>query len=397
MRRRSWTVRAIMPAIYFAVAVLLALVSLEPRFATPLWSTVALGAAGLAALATRARYPLPALGGALVVAVFSLAVGTGAETIVVAIVLYGIAVGCRGFVAWACFAVALAFGALGAWVFTARLANGPSLWGSPPVNPRDVTADWIFAFAVFAVALLVTTLLGTSAGQRQRHVRTLLERAEQLAHERDQQAEIAAARERERIAREMHDVIAHSLSVMIAISDGAHAAADERPDEAKVAIARVSETGRRTLGEVRRLLGGVRRVPEGSGSVYSPQPDATQLPALVEQFTTAGLPVRMTVTGSPTDDPAVGLTVYRIVQESLTNVLRHARDVTAVLVALTWTPEEVAILVEDSASPAAAAQNAGRGLVGMAERVAMFDGSVESSPRAGGGWRVKAHLRWGDR
>lgn len=397
MARSSWMLRTIAPAVYLAVAILLALVSAEPRFATPVWVTAALAAGGVAVLAARARHRLPALAGALLLAVLSLAVGTGAETLLVVIALYGIGVHRSGVVAWLCFVVALAFSAVGAWVFTARLAKGPSLWGSPPVTPRDMTADWIFTLAAFAVVLLVTILLGTSSGQRRRYVDALVERAERLARERDQEAEIAVARERERIAREMHDVIAHSLSVMIAISDGAHAAADERPAEAKVAIARVSETGRRTLGEVRRLLGGVRRPPHEAAPTYLPQPDVTQLPALLDQFRAAGLPVRQEVTGRPIDDPAVGLTVYRIVQESLTNVLRHSRDVMAVQVSLTWTREAVTIIVEDSSAPAGDPQHAGRGLVGMAERVALFDGSVEWGPREGGGWRVEARLEWGER
>src|SRR5690606_20985517 len=120
----------------------------------------------------------------------------------------------------------------------------------------------------------------------------------------------ARALERERIAREMHDVIAHSLSVMIAISDGAHAAVDGSPKQAKEAIGRVAETGRRTLGEVRRLLGSVRA---DSGVAHAPQPDARQLAALAQEFVAAGLPVRLTVSGEPSSDPALGLTVYRIV------------------------------------------------------------------------------------
>ncbi|MFB2585373.1 sensor histidine kinase [Herbiconiux liukaitaii] len=429
VRRRPWIADAVVFAGYGLVVVCLALVSLEPRFGTPWWAPTLLGVAGLALLALRVRWPLPALAGAIVVAVLSLAVGTGAECLLVLITLYGVGLRRPAHVAWVCTGVAIASGALGAWVFTTRLASGPSLWGSPPVTPRDAAVDWALSFAAVVVLLLLASLLGTTAGGRRRRVAALEERAEQLARERDQQAEIASARERERIAREMHDVIAHSLSVMIAMADGAHAAAEERPDEAKIAIGRVAETGRRTLGEVRRLLGSVRGDdPAGENPTpanptaesptagsppahpfQSPQPDATRLPALVEEFSRAGLPIRFTVSGPPSTDPAIGLTVYRIVQESLTNVLRHARGVRDVEVTVAWIDGDVTILVRDHSATPGSPRDAGRGILGMNERVALFGGTVEVGPvevgpvegsavevgpQGGGGWRVSARLPW---
>jgi signal transduction histidine kinase len=393
IRSRPSAVRGAVWAGYVLVAACAALISLEPRFETPWWVTALLGAAGLAVLAARSRWLLPAFAGALVLALLSLAVGTGAECLLVVITLYRVGVQRPATLAWAYFGVAMAFGALGALVFTARLSSGPSLWGSPPVTPRDATLDWAAAYVAIAVTLLIANLLGTNAGQRRRSLAALVERAEQLARERDQQAEIASAQERERIAREMHDIIAHSLSVIIAVADGAHAAADERPDEAKKAIARVAETGRRTLGEVRRLLGSVRGEQE-SVDPHSPQPDATQLPALVEDFREAGLPVQLTMSGAPSIDPAVGLTVYRIVQESLTNVLRHARGIEQVKVVVSWTADDVTILVWDRTSAPTSSTDAGRGILGMRERVALFDGDVEAGPHRDGGWQVRARLHW---
>lgn len=392
-RSRPSAASAAVWASYVFVAACLALISLEPRFETPWWVTALLGAAGLAVLAARRRWLLAAFAGALVLALLSLAVGTGAECLLVVITLYRLGMRHPATLAWACFGVAMAFGALGAMVFTARLSSGPSLWGSPPVTPRDATLDWAAAYVAIAVTLLIANLLGTNAGQRRRNLAALVERAEQLARERDQQAEIASAQERERIAREMHDIIAHSLSVIIAVADGAHAAADERPDEAKTAIARVAETGRRTLGEVRRLLGSVRGEHEGVDP-HSPQPDATQLPALVEDFREAGLPVQLTMSGAPSIDPAVGLTVYRIVQESLTNVLRHARGVQQVKVVVSWMADDVTILVRDRTSVPTSSTDAGRGILGMRERVALFNGGVEAGPHREGGWQVCARLHW---
>ncbi|MBT2483502.1 MULTISPECIES: sensor histidine kinase [unclassified Microbacterium] len=384
---------------YLLVAVSLLVISAEPRFGTPLWISAGSAVCGVGVLVVRRRHPRVALAAALLLTIFSLAVGTGAESILVVITLYRVAATRTAVGAWSWFGAAMAFGVLGAATFTARLARGPSLWGSPPVTPRDPFVDGLVVFGAIAAVLLITALLGTSAGQRRRSLDALVERAEQLSREREQLAEIAVARERERIAREMHDVIAHSLTVMIAISDGARAAADERPDEAKIAIARVAETGRRTLGEVRRLLGAVRQPDEPTEPSHAPQPDATQIAALVDGFAAAGLPVQFAETGTATADPAVGITVYRIVQESLTNVLRHAQGVDSVSVALEWAEHDVTIRVEDAAASVSRnldQQDAGRGILGMKERVAMFDGSLEIGPREGGGWRVCAHLHWED-
>jgi signal transduction histidine kinase len=206
----------------------------------------------------------------------------------------------------------------------------------------------------------------------------------------------------------MHDVIAHSLTVMIAVSDGARLAADENPQQAKEAIGRVAETGRRTLSEVRRLLGTVRD-GESASTVepalagareaqpqHAPQPDAGRLPALVQEFADAGLPVRMTLSGRPPADAALGLTVYRIVQESLTNSLRHATDLQSVEVHVDWLADEVGIVVQDtSASPPASVitETVGRGLLGMQERAALYNGMIEAGPQDLG-WRVAARLHW---
>lgn len=383
-------------ASFAVVAVFLGALSIDPRFGTEWWIAGLLAIAGLVTLAVRARHPLLALCGASALALISLAIGTGAECLLVLLVLYGATVRLSPVAAWIGFVGTTLFGALGAWIFASRLATGPSLWGSPPLTARDGLLDWAVICAIFVVSILVVTLIGTSVGQRRRYVDALIERAEQLARERDQQALLASARERERIAREMHDVIAHSVSVMIAIADGAYAAADQRPAEAKRAIGRVAETGRRTLGEVRRLLGSVRDEEGEVDGMHAPQPNATQLNALVEEFLDAGLPVWCTVSGPPSPDPAVGLTVYRLVQESLTNVLRHASAVERVTVTVAWAAQSVLITVRDSGSVTVPAGQAGRGILGMRERVALFDGSIEAGPHCDNGWQVTACLQWED-
>ena len=393
-RDRSSITNALLFLTYAVVAAGLAMLSLEPPHVTPLWAMATLGIFGLAVLAFRQRYPRGAFAVAMVLAVLSLAVGSGAEAILAVIAVYSAGVRRSAVAAWLCFGVAMVCGTLGAWALTARGSLAPPILGlQPPIDPRDSLLDWANVYLVIAVVLLIATLLGTNVGHRQRHIGELVDRAERLARERDQQAETARALERERIAREMHDVIAHSLSVMIAMSDGAHAAAAERPGDARDAIARVAETGRRTLGEVRRLLGSVRGERGGLATEHAPQPDASQLASLVAEFVAAGLPVRLEVTGATTTDPGLGLTVYRIVQESLTNVLRHARRVNRVTVQVSWTPDDVTIVVHDMSSSVAGSLNTGRGLLGMQERVALYEGVIEAGPQEDGGWRVHARLQ----
>lgn len=381
-------------AIYGVTAVGLAVLSLEPPYVTPLWTMLVLAAGAFATLAVRHRHPRIVFAAAMVLSVLSLAFGSGAEGLLAVFALYDVGVRSRATVTWMHFGFAVVAAAVGSLALTMRGRALPPVLGlQPPVAARDSMVDWANFFVVIVAILLITTLLGTSVGHRRRYIGELVHRAEQLARERDQQAETARAHERERIAREMHDIIAHSLSVMIAISDGAHAASDTRPAEAKEAIARVADTGRKTLSEVRRLLGSVRGE---DAAEHAPHPDASQLASLVQEFTAAGLPVRLDVTGHPPADPALGLTVYRIVQESLTNALRHARRVTRVDATVDWGDDEVTIVVQDVASVVASPSDAGRGLLGMQERVALYDGEIEAGPH-GGGWRVLARLRWEDR
>lgn len=380
--------------VYVLIACGLGTLSREQPHVTPIWSIVGLTVGGLVLVTFWRRAPWFAFATAMTLTLLSFASGTGAEAFLVVVALFRIGVTRSARVAWASFAITMLCGAIGAVILAYRIRFGPSLWGvTIPTNDRDSFVDWANCYVVIGVVALIVTLIGMNIGHRGRYVRSLVLRAEQVERERDQQAEIAVARERERIAREMHDVIAHSLSVMIALADGASASTTNRPDEANRAITRVSETGRRTLDEVRRLLGNVRGEVEASFSESGPQPDASQLPALVAEFVDAGLPVRFEVTGIPTDDPGLGLAVYRIVQESLTNVLRHSRSVRDVVVQTSWSENEVSILIEDSSAPAATAMRAGRGILGIRERTALYDGTVEAGPLNGGGWRVVARMQ----
>ena len=391
--RKSWIAESTLTAGYLVVALLLGLLSSEPPHVTPLWSMLLLTVGGVMLIAIHRRFSRIMFVGAMLLSVLSFICGTGAEFFLVLISLYRAGAHRSARAAWASLVITLAFSMLGALILAYRLTVGPSLWGTNiPMSGRDSALDWLNSVTILVVLALIVTLLGVNVGHRRRYVGALVNRAEQMERERDQQAEIAGALERERIAREMHDVIAHSLSVMIAMADGAHASAIERPAEAQRAIGRVAETGRRTLDEVRRLLGTVRGEEEVLHTGYIPQPDSTQIPTLIAEFREAGLPVREKHTGVPSEDRVLGLTVYRIVQESLTNVLRHGRSTQNVLVTTAWTHTEVTIVVEDESAPTSLSEHPGRGIVGIRERAALYDGTVEAGPREGGGWHVSVRL-----
>jgi signal transduction histidine kinase len=228
-------------------------------------------------------------------------------------------------------------------------------------------------------ALVVTfALLGTAQRTQRQYLSVLEERADRLAHERDQQALIAAAAERQRIAREMHDIVAHSVSVMIALSEGAAARAEKDPPQAKASMRQVAAIGRDALSELRKVLT-VLREPEAGDR--RPQPTVAALEFLVEDVTAAGLPVALSVRGNAEALPeAVQVTVFRIVQEALTNVLKHAQEPTQAWVAVEASPQAVVVTVRDDGGPtiqrAPPPCGSGNGLAGMRERAQLFAGSM---------------------
>lgn len=378
---------------YLSLAIGFGYLSVESSLRTPLWGLLLLGAGGIATVLARGRRPALSFAAALVLLLLTFCIGSGAEAVLVLPTLYRAGTTRSARQAWAALALAAPTGVAAALLLSFRVRLGPPLLGlAPRAAVEDWPTDWLSTAALFLGLALITTLLGINVGHRRRHIAGLVERAEQLRRERDQQISIAGAAERERISREMHDVIAHSLSVMVALADGAQASAALRPEESQRAIGRVAETGRRTLGEVRRLLETVR---EGEGTAPPPPPASSgleQLPSLVEGFRDAGLPVRMELRGRLEAEAVLGLTIYRIVQESLTNVLRHAREVRTVLVRVLVAEDEVTLLVEDTSAPTRPSATPGRGLVGIRERAAFYGGHVRAGPRAGGGWRVEVRL-----
>jgi signal transduction histidine kinase len=222
-----------------------------------------------------------------------------------------------------------------------------------------------------------------------------------LERERERDVELAAAAERARIAREMHDIVAHNIAVMIALADGAAYTISQDPDQAATLMGHVSQTGRSALTEMRRTLGILRR-PEDSMPGNAPQPALAELGAMISTVREAGLPVRLTVSGQPFPLPASAqLTLYRIVQEALTNTMKHA-DAASAHVRLAYQDGKVEIEVTDDGRlggnaapvpPGGGPVAGGHGLAGMRERAAVFGGEVCAGPRPEGGWRVHALLR----
>jgi signal transduction histidine kinase len=258
-------------------------------------------------------------------------------------------------------------------------------------STRDTSLrTFLFLSGLIAAALIA----GVYLRARRVYVASLLERAQRLEIERDQQAQLSAAAERSRIAREMHDVIAHSLAVIIALVDGARAKIGRDPAQADDALASVAGLGRQTLDDTRRLLGVLRSSDDGEG--LSPQPGIAEIPDLVQQAAGTGLATQLRFDGDPFPvAPGPALCAYRIIQEAITNTLKHAVDATRVDVVLAYTGQVLEIDVRDDGARldhALGAGPGGFGLGGMRERAALYDGSVRAGPSGSGGWAVHARL-----
>lgn len=256
-----------------------------------------------------------------------------------------------------------------------------------------------FYIGVFITGTVLAALaLGLYAGTRRAYLRALQERAERLERDRDQEVALAGAAERARIARELHDIVAHHLTVMVALSDGAAAAIPGAPDQAAEAVRAVSATGRRALSDTRGLLG-VLRDDAGDATTREPVPGLADLDTLITRVRAAGLPVTYQLCGVPDGlPPGMQLTVYRLVQEALTNTLKHGGQGTNAVVRLRCDSQEVLVEVEDNGAGQATPVPAGvgRGLTGMQERAAAYGGGVSAGPRPSGGWTVSARLRFNE-
>ncbi|MFC9505915.1 sensor histidine kinase [Streptomyces sp. NPDC057002] len=284
--------------------------------------------------------------------------------------------------------------ALGAGLCAAPLSQ--LRWPSDQTNIAGNIALTVFMAVPFALAWV----LGDSIRTRRAYFAQLEERAARLEKEREAQSKVAVAAERARIARELHDVVAHNVSVMVVQADGAAYVLDAAPDQAKKALETISSTGRQALAEMRRLLGVLRTGEHQEAGEYVPQPDVQQIEDLVEQCRTSGLPVDFKVEGTPRPLPSgVELTAYRIVQEALTNTRKHGGPNAGASVRLVYFDDGLGLLVEDDGKGAphelyeeGGFDGQGHGLIGMRERIGMVGGTLDAGPRPGGGFRISALL-----
>jgi signal transduction histidine kinase len=264
-------------------------------------------------------------------------------------------------------------------------------------TPGLDTAGVVGNIAVFTVAWI----MGFAIRTRRQAEKAKLQEAEERAEAEIQRTGRILAEERLRIAQELHDVVAHSMSVIaVQAGVGSHVLVSQ-PEQARAALDAISTTSRGTLGEMRRLLGVLRG--DDGGRAHAPAPCLADLAALIDDVRAVGLPVVLTVTGAEAAvPPGVELSAYRVVQEALTNVLKHAGPVDEVEVRLDHEPGRLAIeVVDDGRGLAAAAvgprlEGPGHGLLGMRERVELWGGELRVGPAAGGGYRVRAVLPFGE-
>jgi len=253
-------------------------------------------------------------------------------------------------------------------------------------DPHGGASNFVFTAIVFSIAWTIGFLVSGKFHEADE----ARERAARAEREREERARLAVSDERARIARELHDVVGHSVSVMTVQASAARRLLRPQQEKEREALLVVEQTGREALAEMRRMVGVLRR-PEESPAL-APQPSLEQIERLVEQTREAGLPVELSVEGEPVHLPAgVDLTAYRLVQEGLTNAIKHARAGQAEVV-VRYGDGQVELTVTDDGPGGGDGGGGGHGLVGMRERVSVYGGELEAGPRAGGGYRLRARL-----
>jgi signal transduction histidine kinase len=252
--------------------------------------------------------------------------------------------------------------------------------------PTGHTGDFIWDAITFSVAWVI----GFAVGEKFREVDEAKERAELAEREREERARHAVADERARIARELHDVVGHSVSVMTVQASAVRVRLDDDQGQVREALEVVERTGREALAEMRRMVGVLRHPDEAPA--LAPQPSLEQIQSLVERAREAGLPVELRIEGEPVELPAgVDLTAYRLVQEGLTNAIKHARAQRAEVL-VRYAAGEVEVTVSDDGRGGGDGDGSGHGLVGIRERVSVYGGRLEAGVRPEGGFRLRATL-----
>jgi signal transduction histidine kinase len=245
--------------------------------------------------------------------------------------------------------------------------------------------------ARFTALLILVPTAAVAVGMRgwRQRAGDSAERLLRVEAEHEAQTRRAVEAERARIAGELHDVVTHNVSVMVVQAGAARSVLDSSPDDAREALLAVEASGRTAMSELRHLLG-LLAPAGGEEDMLVPQPGAARVPALVERVRAAGLSVELSVTGARDLPPGVDLAAYRVVQEALTNVIKHAGTARAAVV-LEYRPDDLLITVTDDGRPTTEA-GGGRGLIGLRERIGLYGGELDAGPRPGGGWRVRARI-----
>jgi len=275
---------------------------------------------------------------------------------------------------------------------------GPLRW-STAAEGFSISARGIVLFVLAAFVCLGLIVTPYAIGRRVREssaahadrIAAEEDRYQLLLAEREQQARLAESRARATIARELHDIVAHSLSVMIVQAEGGRALATKRPEAAMTALDTIADTGREALNEMRRIVGVLRSEPEHRGADWEPAPSLADIADLVHR---ASDRATLVVHGDPPRvSPALELTIYRVVQEALTNFLKHAGPTATAVVTIAYGPTEIMVeIVDNGPGPEQVATVPGHGLTGMAERVTSMDGRLEAHPLPLGGFVVRAVL-----
>ncbi len=253
----------------------------------------------------------------------------------------------------------------------------------------DAVLGVVAMYAIFAAAWT----LGDNMRTRRAYLRGVEERADRLERERVENVRRATAEEQARIARELHDVIAHSVSVMVVQAAAAGDVFDSNPARAREALTSIEATGRDALAELRRLLGQVRTDGDVAEASFAPQPGLDALAGLADQVRRAGIDVDVNVEGVPVELPAgVDLAAYRVAQEAMTNTLKHA-SASNVAVTVRYRDEHVEVeVVDDGVGDTTDGDGLGHGIIGMRERAALYGGELHAEPQSGGGFRVFVSL-----
>jgi signal transduction histidine kinase len=278
-----------------------------------------------------------------------------------------------------------------------RVSIRAAAWVAVPITVGEIVNNGPHAGRVIPelAVIAIAWVIGDNLRTRRAYLSALKERAARLEREREEKADRAVIEERARIARELHDVIAHNVSVMVVQAAAGEEVFDEDPERARESLSAVASTGRAALTELRRLLGVIRADDDqGQEPAFAPQPGIEYVGELVRQVNDAGLPVELSVIGEPRALPeGVALCAYRIVQEALTNTLKHA-EASGARVNVRYAADALELQVVDDGRGGSQVNGeaGGHGLIGMRERVALFGGELTTSGRAGRGYEVRARL-----